>query len=495
MRKAHLMLVGLLLSFAANATNDIPRPEYPRPQFERTTWVNLNGTWTYEFDLDDSGKKRNLPTAKELSKTITVPFCPESKLSGVNHTDFIKKMWYQRSLPIPADWSNKKILLHFGAVDYLAEIYIDGRLVGFHNGGSSPFVIDISRIAKPGNSHNLVVSVSDDAKSGRQTCGKQSPEKNSFACFYTRVTGIWQTVWMEALSPCGLKSANTYPDIDNNQLIITPEFYQISNDQTLEVTIYDSQKKVAQVTSKCANGSNLILPIKNIKLWSPETPHLYDISYCVKDAKGQIIDYDYQVYESPVEDDPAVPGKESEPSDPSASKSPKSRMKPCSSPFLDFPNLAEPNLEKATQQNTNKQNTKRQSTNLSGPTGESADFDQMEAQVREEFRERLEIDTLAQRYDPDKLEELLDNIVEMYCCPRQTQYVGKQPQTTKAIRLRLDKLTSQHVEYIFDVMSNTTQPIKNIMAYLRTTILNAPNTMEHYYQAQGNWLTAQSRKK
>ena len=126
----------------------------------------------------------------------------------------------------------------------------------------------------------------------------------------------------------------------------------------------------------------------------------------VRNAKGQIIDYDYQVYESPVEDAPAVPGKEGEPSAPSASKSPKSRMKPCFSPFLDFPNLAEPNLEKATQQNTNKQNTKRQSTNLSGLTDESADFDQMEAQVREEFRERLEIDTLAQRYDPDKLEEL-----------------------------------------------------------------------------------------
>lgn len=178
----------------------------------------------------------------------------------------------------------------------------------------------------------------------------------------------------------------------------------------------------------------------------------------VRNAKGQIIDYDYQVYESPVEDAPAVPGKEGGPSNPSASKSPKSRMKPCSSPFLDFPNLAEPNLEKATQQNTNKQNTKRQSTNLSGQTGKTADFDQMEAQVREEFRERLEIDTLAQRYDPDKL-------------------------------------TSQHIEYIFDVLSNTTQPIKNIMAYLRTTILNAPTTMEHYYQAQGNWLTAQNRKK
>ena len=202
----------------------------------------------------------------------------------------------------------------------------------------------------------------------------------------------------------------------------------------------------------------------------------------VRNAKGQIIDYDYQVYESPVEDDPAVPGKEGGPSNPSATKSPKSRMKPCSSPFLDFPNLAEPNLEKATQQNTNKQNTKRQSTNLSGQTAETEDFDQMATRVRAEFREKLEIDILAKRYAPEMLQELLDNI-------------GKQAQTTKAIRLRLDKLTSQHVEYIFDVMANTTQPIKNIMAYLRTTILNAPTTMEHYYQAQGNWLTAQNRKK
>ena len=193
----------------------------------------------------------------------------------------------------------------------------------------------------------------------------------------------------------------------------------------------------------------------------------------VRDSHGRIIDYNYEVFELPqkelIEKHPApVPN----------------------SPSSENPMSGFPTLENPTQQNT-----KRQSTNLSGQTGKIADFDQMEAQMREEFRERLEIDTLAQQYDPDKLEELMDNIVEMYCCPRQTQYTGKQPQTTKAIRLRLDKLTSQHVEYIFDVMSNTTQPIKNIMAYLRTTILNAPTTMEHYYQAQGNWLTAQSRKK
>ena len=244
MRKAHLILVGLLLSFVAKATNDIPRSEYPRPQFERSTWVNLNGPWTYELDSDNTGNKRNLPTSKSLSGTITVPFCPESKLSGVNHTDFIKRIWYQRSLTIPTDWENKKILLHFGAVDYVAEIYLDGRMVGFHYGGSTPFSIDLTQITKPVHTYNLVVDASDNPRSGLQACGKQSLEKSSFACFYTRVTGIWQTVWMEAVSTYGLESAITSPNIDNKQLTITPQFYQISDGQTLEVTLYDGQRKV-----------------------------------------------------------------------------------------------------------------------------------------------------------------------------------------------------------------------------------------------------------
>ena len=169
-----------------------------------------------------------------------------------------------------------------------------------------------------------------------------------------------------------------------------------------------------------------------------------------------------------------------------------------------------PTLENPTQQNTNKQNTKRQSTNLSGQTDESADFDQMEAQVREEFRERLEIDTLAQRYDPDNVIILSgDHIYKMdyeimldyhKACNADVTIAAMPVPLEEASRFGIlitdvDKLTSQHVEYIFDVLSNTTQPIKNIMAYLRTTILNAPTTMEHYYQAQGNWLTAQSRKK
>ena len=290
MKKSHLILFGLLLSFTVNATNDIPRPEYPRPQFERTEWINLNGTWTYEFDLSNSGKNRKLFEAKSFNNTITVPFCPESKLSGVSYTDFINQMWYQRSLSIPAEWQGKKILLNFGAVDYFAEIFIDGEFVGNHCGGSSSFSIDLTQSVKPGQTHNLVVFVIDDIRSGAQAVGKQSPQVSSFACFYTRVTGIWQTVWLEAVSPYGLKAIETRPDIDGEQLFITPEFYQSSNDKTMEIILSDGNRQVAQKTVKCINGSNLVIPIKKMKLWSPEDPFLYDITYRIKDEKGKVID-------------------------------------------------------------------------------------------------------------------------------------------------------------------------------------------------------------
>ena len=290
MRKTQLVLVGLLLSFTVNATNDIPRPEYPRPQFERAEWINLNGTWTYEFDLSNSGKNRQLTTAKQLSNTITVPFCPESKLSGVNHTDFIEQMWYQRSISIPEKWKDKKIMLNFGAVDYHAEIYIDGNYLGNHDGGSSSFSLDITPAVEPGNTHSLVVFVADKTRSGLQAVGKQSTQYNSYGCFYTRVTGIWQTVWLEAVSPYGLRSARTNPDIDQQQLIVTPEFYRPSNDETLEITLYDDNRQVSRKVVKCNNGSSVVLPVKNMKLWSPETPYLYDITYRIKNAKEEVID-------------------------------------------------------------------------------------------------------------------------------------------------------------------------------------------------------------
>lgn len=269
--------------------NPQPRPEYPRPQFERSQWVNLNGTWNFEFDFGESGKDRSLQKAEQLSQQITVPFCPESKLSGVAHTDFINCLWYQRKLSIPADWSGKKILLNFGAVDYYTEIYIDGEFVQSHWGGSSSFSADITRFVKSGQTHNLVLQVKDDLRSGKQTGGKQCTNFYSGGCSYTRVTGIWQTVWMEAVDKKGLKTAVVRPDIDQKQLIITPEFYQESNN-TLEIVLKDGNKTVAKKSVTCSNSSTIILSVKNMKLWSPENPFLYDLVYQVKDQQGNIID-------------------------------------------------------------------------------------------------------------------------------------------------------------------------------------------------------------
>lgn len=295
--KKHLILLCVLCvslytfgQTTSNESTNLPRPEYPRPQFERADWINLNGTWTYEFDFGNSGRNRNLPSSNGLSGNIIVPFCPESKLSGVQHLDFIDRMWYQRKIDIPAAWNEKKILLNFGAVDYYAEIFIDGRFIERHTGGSSSFSIDLTRFVKPGQSHNLVVFVRDELRSGLQTGGKQCTNLQSGGCSYTRVTGIWQTVWMEAVAPEGLRAVFARPDIDQKQLVILPEFYRESNDGTLEVTVKDGKKVVARKEVKCSNSAIASLPLKAMKLWTPETPFLYEVVYRIKDAQGKVID-------------------------------------------------------------------------------------------------------------------------------------------------------------------------------------------------------------
>lgn len=141
----------LLTGWTANAQNNsIPRPEYPRPQFERAEWRNLNGQWSYTFDFGKSGRDRKLYNSTGFNEFIIVPFCPESKLSGVEYKDFIPAMWYHRKLQVPADWQDKKVILHFGGVDYYSVIYINGQVAGRHWGGSSSFGIDITRFVKYG---------------------------------------------------------------------------------------------------------------------------------------------------------------------------------------------------------------------------------------------------------------------------------------------------------------------------------------------------------
>lgn len=281
-----IALAAMMLASTGKANGQTPRPEYPRPQFERSEWMNLNGTWTYSFDFGKTGEQKGWKNSKGFDGHITVPFCPESSLSGVHHTDFINSIWYQRQLNIPSVWSGKKIMLNFGAVDYEAHIYVDGQLAMQHKGTGSSFSCDITRYVKPGHTHNLVVQVNDNLRSGMQPGGKQCFNLHSEGCMYTRVTGIWQTVWMEAVDEEGLKSVFATPDIDQQLLVIRPQFYGQNAANKLVVTLYDGKKEVARKSVPCGDGSVVVLPVKGMKLWSPESPFLYGLKYqVVKDGK------------------------------------------------------------------------------------------------------------------------------------------------------------------------------------------------------------------
>lgn len=287
-----LLLIAAFFAAAAALpahAGNIPRNEYPRPQFERSTWVNLNGTWDYTFDFVDSGLERGFAKATSFDGKIVVPFAPESKLSGVGHTDFINHIWYHRTIDIPQSWSGQNILLNFGAVYFNAEIYIDGALAGRHFGGSSSFSIDITRLVAPGRNHHLVVRASSDLRSTMQGAGKQNLQFASYGCNYKRTTGIWQTVWMEAVAPAGLKSVQVITDIDQQQAVILPKFHSDSRNK-LKVSVRDGNKTVASATVAAANNSVAVLPIAKTKLWSPESPFLYDVVYQVIDQAGKVID-------------------------------------------------------------------------------------------------------------------------------------------------------------------------------------------------------------
>lgn len=269
---------------------NIPRSEYPRPQFERAEWINLNGTWSCAFDWSRSGEAKDWKNASSFENQITVPYCPESKLSGIGMTDFIEMMWYQRKIDIPSEWQDKQILLNFGGVDYKCIVYIDGTEAGNHTGGVSPFSVDITSLVTPGHSHNLVVQVEDELRSGLQPFGKQSPTFKSRMCNYTRTTGIWQTVWLEAVDRYGLKSCRITPDYDNGSFAFMPVFYNNKCGMQLEITLRDGDRVAA--SRKVAAGSSCVvsLAVADPHAWTPADPFLYDVEFTLFDNEDRVID-------------------------------------------------------------------------------------------------------------------------------------------------------------------------------------------------------------
>ena len=257
-----------------NELTTVPRLEHPNPQFERSFWLNLNGVWDFEVDNSNSGQERSLQTAKRLSGSIIVPFCPESKLSGVEHKDFMNAVWYRREFKIPTREAGKKVILHFGAVDYEAFVYINGHLAGTHIGGYSSFSFDITdKLTKGINVVTLCAK--DDTRNALIPSGKQSELLNSHDCHYTRTTGIWQTVWLEFLPKNYIKTFKLYPDPANTTLQIQAE---VVGGGTLKVTAFYEGEPMGECEKVSSGGLiSVCLDLREKHLWEVGHGRLYDL--------------------------------------------------------------------------------------------------------------------------------------------------------------------------------------------------------------------------
>ena len=256
----------------------VKRSEYPRPQFVRENWLNLNGTWEFEIDHGASGEERQLFCADHLDDHIEVPFCPESKLSGVGYTDFMASVWYRRTFEVPEEWAGKRVLLHFGAVDYDCSAWINGIKIGTHQGGSSSFTFEITQALQAGK-NVIVVNALDDTRSMLQPLGKQSFDYYSHNCNYTRTTGIWQTVWLEAVPATYMERPRLTPDLDNSSLHIEQRITGPADGLRLEARAFADGKLVATGICWVSGGwGRLTLKIDEVRAWSPQDPFLYDLN-------------------------------------------------------------------------------------------------------------------------------------------------------------------------------------------------------------------------
>ncbi|MBO5931466.1 MAG: beta-galactosidase, partial [Clostridia bacterium] len=254
----------------------IPRHEHPMPQAMRAEWLNLNGEWEFEIDKSCSGKARKLYEAPHLASKITVPFCPESELSGVQEKDFLNCVWYRRDFTVPASWQGGRVLLHFGAVDHLATVYLNGKAVGTHLGGFSSFSLDITDALQDGI-NSLCVSAEDNVRDTRYGHGKQSSAYESHGCFYTRVTGIWQTVWLEHVPSEYIKSFRFYPDAENGTLTVEATVLG-SGILTVEASYKGKMMGSFSLTASCNFTVHGTISLAEKHLWDIGNGRLYDLT-------------------------------------------------------------------------------------------------------------------------------------------------------------------------------------------------------------------------
>lgn len=281
------------------------RHEYPRPQLVRKDWLNLNGTWSFAFDDDNVGSEQKWykKDYNFFDKEINVPFAYQTKLSGINDTSFHDVVWYKREFEVPENWDGKRIILHFGAVDYRTWVYVNEQFVGFHEGGNTAFHFDITNSLTIGK-QSVVVKVDDPSTDETIPRGKQYWIEKSDSIWYTRTTGIWQTVWLEALNPTYISKLRFTPDIDKGDIGV--EFELVGNflDKEVQFEIEFKGEKVLKdkilIHEKYNRRSFNLYNQKIFRTsfhhdgwnWTPENPNLFDVKITVFEGNNKLDEID-----------------------------------------------------------------------------------------------------------------------------------------------------------------------------------------------------------
>ncbi len=266
----------------------IPRPEHPRPDRFRPDWLNLNGLWQFKMDPGASGAEQNWQGRDAaFDREILVPFCMESALSGIGHKDFMAAAWYRRAFEIPPGWAGKRVLLHVGACDFLTRVYVNEKPVGSHAGGYTPVELDITAALQAGK-NLLVVEARDDLRGGLQPGGKQCQQLRSCACSYTRTTGIWQTVWLEAVPDSYIGRFAVQADLDNARVHVTLFAAGTPRPADAEVLVKQNDRVIASAKARLRGAPvTLSLDIPDPVPWQPGNPHLYGLELKLTSSGGQ----------------------------------------------------------------------------------------------------------------------------------------------------------------------------------------------------------------
>jgi beta-galactosidase/beta-glucuronidase len=270
----------------------VPRPEHPRPQFVREDWLCLNGWWAFEVDAGDSGLERGL-LEREFERRILVPFCPEAANSGIGETDRMAAVWYRRRFVVPSSWLGRRVVLHLQAVDYEATVWVNGKEVGRHRGGFTPISCDITEVAEPGATSDVVVRARDPWWEP-QARGKQAAEVLPGGALYGRTTGIWQTVWLEATGDPALERPRITPDLGAGLFRLEQRVSRSRVDLTVRAMLFDGSEELCRaerrLDGELVATLDLAVPLERRRPWSVDDPYLYRVELELVDASGAIVD-------------------------------------------------------------------------------------------------------------------------------------------------------------------------------------------------------------